>query len=133
MTIVVGHDGSDSGDDAAVLGAQLAASKQRIAQGGKQVQEVKVEFAEEHCGACHALAATGDDGQLGPRMDAQDDPVDEIAENIAKPRKDIKDGYEANLMPADYAKHMSREEIGDVAKFIHAASTKPGGADDDDG
>ncbi len=26
MTIVVGHDGSDSGDDAAVLGAQLAAS-----------------------------------------------------------------------------------------------------------
>src|SRR3954454_17683077 len=26
MTIVVGHDGSDSGDDAGVLGAQLAAS-----------------------------------------------------------------------------------------------------------
>src|SRR3954447_21215831 len=26
MTIVVGHDGSDSGDDASVLGAQLAAS-----------------------------------------------------------------------------------------------------------
>src|SRR6476469_4308543 len=26
MTVVVGHDGSDSGDDAAVLGSQLAAS-----------------------------------------------------------------------------------------------------------
>ena len=26
MTVVVGHDGSDSGDDAAVLGAQLATS-----------------------------------------------------------------------------------------------------------
>lgn len=114
-------------NDPAPTATELAASKAAIAKGGADVQEGKHEFAEQHCGTCHALAATGEKGQLGPRMDAQDDEVGEIAENIAEPRKDIKKGYEANLMPTDYAKRMSREEIQDVATFIQAASTKPAG------
>ncbi len=110
-------------NDPAPTGAALTASKAAIASGGDEVKEGAEEFEEEGCDACHAIAATGAKGQLGPRMDAQgDEKLEEIEENIAKPRKDIKDGYEAKLMPTDYSKRMTPEEIRAVAKFIQAAS-----------
>ena len=110
-------------NDPAPTGAAVQASKAAIAAGGTQVAEGREEFEEEGCDSCHAIAATGAKGQLGPRMDAQDDPADEIYENITEPRKDIKDGYEGELMPADYAKRMKPEQIKAVVAFIKAAST----------
>lgn len=110
-------------NDPAPTGAALTASKAAIAGGDEQVKEGAKEFEQEHCDSCHAIAATGAKGQIGPRMDAQgDEGLDDIAENIEKPRKDIKDGYEANLMPTDYSKRMTPDEIAAVAKFIKAAS-----------
>ena len=110
-------------NDPEPTGAALTASKASIAAGDEQVQEGKEEFESEHCDSCHAIAATGAKGQLGPRMDAQgDEDIEAIEENVTKPRKDIKDGYEPNLMPTDYSKRMTPEEIEAVAKFIKAAS-----------
>lgn len=107
----------------APAGAELQASKDRIAAGGPEVQKGKEEFAEHGCGACHALAATGDDGKLGPRMDAQArDDVEEITENILEPEEGGPPGYELNLMPQDYGKRIGVEDVGAIAAFIKAAS-----------
>lgn len=103
-------------------GKALAASRAAIADGGPAVRKGAAVFDAQHCGTCHSLAATGANGKLGPRMDAQDDPVRVIATNITQPRADIAKGFEAKLMPTDYAKRMSPNEVKDVAKFIHAVS-----------
>ena len=108
--------------DPAPTGSALAASKHAIATGDAQVQEGRHEFADEHCATCHAIAATGADGKLGPRMDTQDDPAKVIVGNIVHPRSDIAEGYEAHLMPTDYAKRMTPAQIRAVAAFVKAAS-----------
>ncbi len=122
-------------NDPAPTGAALTASKEAIASGDADVQAGKEEFEEHHCDSCHAIAATGAKGQLGPRMDAQGDTLEEIEENIAEPRKDIAEGYEENLMPTDYKEELGSKGIEEVAKFIKAASTtgEKGGGDGDEG
>lgn len=121
-------------NDPAPTGAMLAASKASVAHGDASVQRGKEEFEEHHCDSCHAIAATGAKGQLGPRMDAQgDEELSDIEENIAEPTADIAEGYEANLMPRDYAEELGSKGIEDVAKFIMAASTTGKGEGGGDG
>ncbi len=120
--IGIGMGDAPNAGQAAPTGKALAASKQAIADGGKAVQEGREEFEEEGCDNCHAIAATGAKGALGPRMDAQDDPVDEIAENIEHPHKDIAEGYD-DIMPDDYEADMGEKEIKEVAAFVKAASS----------
>lgn len=87
------------------------------------MQEGKREFEAQGCDACHAIAATGANGRLGPRLDTlADDKVADIVESITEPRKDIAPGYEADLMPVDYAKRMDAGEIKAIATYIKAAS-----------
>lgn len=130
--------GSAPKGDPAPTGAALTASKQAIANGNMVVQRGKEEFEEEHCDSCHAIAATGAKGKLGPRMDAQGDPLKEIVGNITDPRSDIAEGYEGKLMPTDYASRMDADEIKALATFIKAASAgssegRGGGGDGDEG
>jgi hypothetical protein len=110
-------------NDPAPTTSQLAASQEAIATGDASVQHGKALFESQHCDSCHAIAATGAKGKLGPRMDAQDDPPRAIAGNITDPRSDIKSGYEGELMPTDYGAKMSAAEIRDLSAFIKAAST----------
>ena len=57
------------------------------------MQEGKREFEARGCDACHAIAATGANGRLGPRLDTlADDKVADIVESITEPRKDIAPG-----------------------------------------
>ena len=114
--------GSAPKNDPAPTGATLVASKKAVASGGPKVQKGKEEFSEEGCNRCHALAATGAKGKLGPRMDTQDDPVAVVEENITEPHKDIAEGFEAHLMPTDYATRLGKAGVADVAAFIKAAS-----------
>ena len=121
--------------DPAPTGAALAASKTRIAKGGKDVREGMMEFESEGCDRCHSIAATGADGKIGPRLDTlADDSVSTDVTNIVKPRADIVKGYPADLMPTDYAKRIKPDEIQAIAKFLKAASgsekKKRGGSDD---
>lgn len=123
-------------NDPAPTGAELAASKAAIKNGNAAVQMGMHLFESQHCDTCHAIAATGAKGILGPRMDAQGDPVKDISTNITEPRVDIAEGFEAKLMPTDYASKMNGTQIKDLATFIKAASTtgkKKGGGDGDDG
>lgn len=115
-------DAPSAKDDPAPTSAALQASKAAVARGGEAVRQGEEEFAQEGCGRCHAIAATGAKGALGPRLDTQAGPVGEIAGNIIAPRKDIRPGYEDELMPTDYGEEMTPEQVQDVAKFLSAAS-----------
>ncbi|MCW3039315.1 MAG: Cytochrome c oxidase polypeptide [Solirubrobacterales bacterium] len=110
-------------NDPTPTGAQLAASKAAIKNGNAMVQEGKHLFEAHHCDTCHAIAATGAKGILGPRMDAQSDTAEEIGINITKPRVDIAEGFGAKLMPTDYASKMNGTQIKHLSAFIRAAST----------
>jgi len=51
----------------------VAAAKARIAAGGAVTARGRALFEGEGCDRCHAIAATGAEGMLGPRLDAIDD------------------------------------------------------------
>ncbi len=117
--------------DPAPSATQVAAAKRALAAAGPTVAEGEKEFEEEGCDNCHALAAIGAKGKLGPRLDTVDDPVRVTAGNITDPRTDIVEGYDAKLMPQDYGERMSAEEIKAVATLIKTASDASGGGEDE--
>ena len=104
--------------------AQVATSKQQIAANPDAVKG-KAVFAEEGCNRCHALAATGANGKLGPRMDGIPDEASENAQYIARSMRDSD-----NIMPRDYAERMSGTELKQVSELIHAAYIKGSGEDE---
>jgi mono/diheme cytochrome c family protein len=108
--------------DPAPSAAQVIKAREVLASAGPVVAEGEREYHSQGCANCHALAAIGAEGKLGPRLDTVTDPVRVTAGNISDPRSDTDKGYEANLMPIDYASRMSAKEIAAVATFIRTAS-----------
>ena len=102
--------------------AEVAASAQRIAAGGAAVQRGRELFADEGCDRCHAIAATGAAGALGPRLDTLDKDFDDNLESIAEPREEIADGFPDNLMPTDYADALGDADVRALAAFVTAAA-----------
>jgi mono/diheme cytochrome c family protein len=107
---------------AAPSAAAVAAGRQRIAAGGASTRRGRELFAEQGCDRCHAVAATGDEGRLGPRLDTLDEDLDDNLESIAEPRKDTARGYPARLMPADFGTRLDDAELRALAAFVTAAS-----------
>jgi mono/diheme cytochrome c family protein len=101
--------------------AQVAASRQRIAAGGGEVRRGRALLHDEGCDRCHALAATGADGKLGPRLDTLDEDLDDNLESIAEPREDVAEGYPAKLMP-DFGDRLDDADLEALAAFVTAAS-----------
>jgi len=111
--------------------AQVAAARERIAAGGDALARGRALFQEQGCDRCHAIAAVGSDGRLGPRLDRLDDDADDILESIADPRDEIADGYPELLMPADFDERMDETQLAALAAFVVAASG--GEAEEDEG
>jgi mono/diheme cytochrome c family protein len=112
--------------------AQAAAAKQRIARGDAGVRRGKALFIEEGCDRCHALAAIGASGALGPRLDMLDEDLDDNLQSIAEPREDTADGYPEKLMP-DFGKLLDDADIQALAAFVTTASRGEDEGDDDEG
>lgn len=102
--------------------AAVAAAKQRIAAGGAATARGGALFEDEGCDRCHAIAATGADGKLGPRLDAIEKDAEEIAQAIVDPRDETSEGFPAKLMPTDFGERMSDAQVADLAAFVAAAS-----------
>jgi mono/diheme cytochrome c family protein len=102
--------------------AAVAASRQRIADGRASVRRGRELFTEQGCDRCHAIAAIGAEGRLGPRVDRLDDDLDDNLRSIAEPREDITDGYPRNLMPADFGERLDDPDLRALAAFVTAAS-----------
>jgi cytochrome c5 len=115
--------GSAPASDPAPAAKEIAAAKTRVAGGSALVKEGGKEFETEGCDTCHAIAATGAKGRIGPRLDTLgDDTVTSIEESITDPNHEIVKGYEAHLMPDDYKSRMKPSEIKAVATFIKRVS-----------
>jgi mono/diheme cytochrome c family protein len=102
--------------------AAVRAAAQRIAGGGATVARGSRLFADQGCDRCHAIAAAGAGGMLGPRLDTLDEDADDVLESIEDPREDTVDGYPAKLMPADFADRLDDAELRALAAFVTAAS-----------
>jgi mono/diheme cytochrome c family protein len=109
----------------AAIDRELAA----VQNGSPEVKEGEALFSAHGCNACHTMAAGNYDGLLGPRLDVQSqgDNTHAIMMNIEQPPDDDK-GYEAGLMPENYAKRLSRHDLLALATFIHAASAAAKGS-----
>jgi mono/diheme cytochrome c family protein len=102
--------------------AEVAAATRRIAAGGSSVRRGRELFTEQGCDRCHAIAATGAEGRLGPRLDTLDEDLDDNLESITEPRRDIADGYPSKLMPSDFDARLDDAELQALAAFVTAAS-----------
>src|SRR5688500_6688771 len=100
----------------------VAAAKRRIDAGGAATARGRALFEDAGCNRCHAIAATGADGRLGPRLDTIDDDADDIAEAIVEPREDIAHGFPERLMPDDYGDRLSDRQVAELAAFVATAA-----------
>ncbi len=77
-------------------------------------------FADNGCGNCHALAAAGTTGQVGPNLD-QDLPSQDpsmIETSIVDPNAAIVPGYEAGIMPENYGETIAPEDLKLLVDFL---------------
>jgi predicted ferric reductase/mono/diheme cytochrome c family protein len=95
----ISRDGGDSAVPEPILGAGSVSA-------GKSV------FASADCGDCHALAAAGSSGSVGPDLD-------ESKPDAARVREIVTDG--AGAMPS-FKDELTDRQIGDVAAFVAASA-----------
>ena len=65
-------------------------------------------FASAGCGSCHALAAAGSTGQIGPDLDEASPSYDKVVERVTEG---------AGVMPS-FADQLTSQQIQDVAAFV---------------
>jgi mono/diheme cytochrome c family protein len=93
-----------------------------LVHAGPQVRRGERLFAAHGCDACHTIAAGGYGGRLGPRLDVQSPGTSsgEIESSIVDPPHSVP-GYEAGLMPEDFARRLPHRDIQALAAFIATA------------
>jgi hypothetical protein len=84
------------------------------------------------CGSCHALAAAGTTGTIGPNLGTQLVPDAKkrglplkqfIQESIVAPNKYIAPGFPANTMPQSFSQSLSPTQLQQLVDFL-ASVTK---------
>jgi cytochrome c oxidase subunit 2 len=81
------------------------------------------------CGGCHALAAAGTTGAVGPALDALSgsaqkagQPLDAfIKTSIVDPSAFVAEGYPDGVMPTNFGSTLSASDIDDLVAFISAS------------
>ena len=94
-----------------------------VAHGSALARRGEQLFDTHGCGDCHTLAAGGYGGRLGPRLDAilQGTGVSQIEALIVHPPHSIP-GFEAGLMPENFASRLPRADIRALAVFLRTAA-----------
>ena len=111
---------------AAEYDAWIAEQGQKLA--GPPGEAGKAVFTNNGCAACHALAAAGAKGNVGPDLDelpaaaeAAGRPLDEfIRESIVEPGKVIAKGYPANVMPATFGQ-LPKDQLDALVEYLVTA------------
>jgi mono/diheme cytochrome c family protein len=110
--------GQDLEDVAAYVGlyAGVPGAAPPQAPGGPGAQV----FADNGCGGCHALAAAGSGGVVGPNLDEAlpGQSAAMIEESILDPNAELVKGFPANVMPANYGQTLSKKEIEDLVQYL---------------
>jgi cytochrome c553 len=77
-------------------------------------------FTSAGCGSCHAVAAAGTTGTIGPALDEslQGRSPDDIRTQIVDPNSEIAEGFGPGIMPDDYGERLSDEELANLVAFL---------------
>ncbi len=78
-------------------------------------------FAANGCGGCHALAAAGSTGAVGPNLDkslAPDDHAADVEKMITDANAEIVPGYPPNVMPQNYGKSLSKTQLNALVTYL---------------
>lgn len=102
--------------------AWLAEQEQAAATGGAELGAQV--YANAGCGGCHALAAAGSTGAVGPDLDAAlaDADPETVRSSIVDPDAAVADGYQAGVMPGDYGEQLSGEQLDALVEYLAAAT-----------
>lgn len=79
-------------------------------------------FLGQDCGGCHAFSAAGTSGAVGPNLNEslQGKDAAYIREAIVEPNAETAEGYQANIMPADYGQKLTPKQLDDLVAFLQA-------------
>ncbi len=87
-------------------------------------------FVESGCGNCHVLADAGSLGNAGPALNTLGPaartyrpgrpPEEYIRESIVDPDAYLVKGFRAGVMPRDYGRRLSREELDALVGYLQA-------------
>jgi cytochrome c2 len=87
----------------------------------------KVVFAANGCATCHTFKPAGASGTIGPNLgnlaaDAQKanrgSLVQYTTESIVSPNAYVVPKFQASVMPQDFAKKLTKKQIGDLVAFL---------------
>ena len=84
----------------------------------------KANSGYQPCGSCHTLADAGTHGQTGPNLDDVLKGKDEafIKQSIEDPNAVIAPGYQADIMPPDFAQTLTPAQIDALVKYLSDVS-----------
>jgi mono/diheme cytochrome c family protein len=80
-------------------------------------------FTRMGCGSCHALAAAGSMGQIGPDLDGRLEHHTH-ATLIAQITSPAADGG-SSMMPSDFGSRMNARELDALVRFLLSARSAP--------
>jgi cytochrome c oxidase subunit 2 len=78
------------------------------------------------CGSCHTLADAGTSGQTGPDLDKVLKGKDAafVEKSITAPDAEIAAGFQAGIMPGNYADTLSPQELKALVKYLGEVAGK---------
>jgi cytochrome c oxidase subunit II len=77
-------------------------------------------FASAGCGGCHTYGPAGTNAEVGPNLDEvlEGDDAAMIRSSIVNPNAEITEGFQPNVMPADYGEQLDDQQIADLVAFL---------------
>jgi mono/diheme cytochrome c family protein len=94
---------------------------------GEQIFVSGTPGGAQACGSCHTTKAAGTSGTTGPNLDKEltSDPPSATRESIVDPNKEIVPGYQANVMPPNYATALTSQQLAAVVNYVyHSTNTR---------
>ncbi len=97
------------------------ASADQVSAAGK-----KVFTGSAGCGACHTLADAGTTGTIGPSLDKflKRKSAAFIRTSIVDPNAYIEKGFGANIMPGNFSKSLSKDEVNSLVRYLAKVTNK---------
>nr|WP_281381646.1 cytochrome c oxidase subunit II [Conexibacter arvalis] len=92
--------------------------------GGADLAALGRETFVSNCGSCHTLADAGTSGAAGPDLTTALRGQDEatLREDIVAPDARITEGYQAGVMPDNFAETLSAEQIDGLVAYLASVS-----------
>ncbi|MDQ3866422.1 MAG: cytochrome c oxidase subunit II [Actinomycetota bacterium] len=77
-------------------------------------------FQSAGCSGCHTLSDAGATAEVGPNLDnvLRGKGEDFVRTSIVDPNAEIEEGYQPNVMPQDYEKRLSDEELDALVSYL---------------